>query len=108
MGWTIFSAAAALCTTLAPIFLLSEKVIRFEKLHFAYSELLADFKEHIREITLDGSLTEAHRAVSEVLFSRYARLAPLDETNPDNCLKDAKTNEMNNAIPVESLWMPEN
>jgi hypothetical protein len=107
MVWTIVSAAAALSTTLAPLFLLSEKVVRFEKLHFAYAELLADFKQHIRDITLTGSLGEEHRAVSEMLFERYARLAPLDEVHPDERLKDALTDVMERAIPVESLWMPE-
>ena len=106
IGWLILTAAAALASALSPLLGLTEKVIRFEKLHYAYSELLADFKTLIRDIELAGRVTAEHKAVSAVLFDRYSRLSALDEVKPNEQLKDELTEAMNKAIPPESLWMP--
>ncbi len=102
----ILAAVTALATILAPLFLWDQQALRFEKLHFCYSDLLQDFTSHIRSITLAGTVTPEHQAVSWVLLERRSRLGAHDETKPDRPLIDQFTGEVKKAIPISSLWMP--
>ena len=103
----VLSIVAAVASTISPFLGLIEKTVRFEKLHFAYSELYAEIDALIREIRLRGFADEGHMAVAKAIRENYATLSTLDEPNPDRQVIDRFTKEVNAAIPVESLWLPD-
>ena len=107
MFLAIIAAAAALATTLAPLFIFTEKAKQFEILHFAYCELFADIQEHIRQLRMtEGEITPEMRQCSTVVFDRWTRLSALDEVDTDRELIRRYTDEVNQATPVSSLWLP--
>jgi len=102
----VISGAATLAAVVLPLLSLNDKVERFEKLHFAYGQLRAACEALARKIRTLGDVVSENPAELAVLSEIYDRLSPLDEPKPNPKLIKRLTDEVQAAIPIESLWLP--
>ncbi|MGA2984812.1 MAG: hypothetical protein ABSG32_13440 [Terriglobia bacterium] len=99
----LFSAVSA---ALPPTLEFSNKINRFERLHFSYCQLLHMAKALALDIKRSALVTEQQIGASKEISDLYSRLGQLDETDPKSKLIKQFEQEVRVAFPQESLWYP--
>jgi len=102
----IITAAASFAGAVALLLGLESRKVQFEKLHFAYSQLLSQADRLRRDL-------ETRRRVDPEALGRicavqdaWHQLALWDEETPNQVLVDAIAEDVKRAYPVELFWLP--
>ena len=105
--WAAFAGLVGLLVVLKPFFKLHQKIEQFSKLHTGYRDLYYDLDQVVNEIKKTRSLTKSMTETLRAAANRFRNLAHEDEVSPSKRLLRKSQNEVNNEIPVSSLWYPE-
>jgi hypothetical protein len=97
-------AASAVCAALPAIMGHSEKVNKFEKLHFAYCELYHLTMRATLDIRRSGSLTPEQLGVAKLLNDLYSRLGQQDDPDRKDALARECEKKVRDKFPEDSLW----
>ena len=87
--------------------LLPAEIAKMEHLHSGYKELFHQVELLLHDIRRSGLITPEQLGSSRTLQQLYSRMGPKDEPDPDRKLIGKLQSEVNQALPPESLWMPE-
>ena len=103
---TFLTLAAAVVAILKPIIRPAEKIDRYSKLHFAYSEVYLDFDSLIADIRRQTELDPDRLKRSFQIWDRYRQLALQDDPEPNRKLLEKFQAEVNEFLPPDRLWLP--
>lgn len=103
-GSAFIGAASAVCAALPAIMGHAEKVNKFEKLHFAYSELYQLVMRAVLDIRRSGQITDEQIGSAKLLNDLYSRLGHQDDTDrKDKVARDCEQ-KVRDKFPDGSLW----
>jgi hypothetical protein len=102
----IVGLLSAVSAALPPTLEFSNKINRFERLHFSYCQLLHLAKALALDIRRSALVTQQQVGASKEINDLYSRLGQLDETDPKSKLIKKFEQEVRIAFPQESLWYP--
>lgn len=97
-------AASAVCAALPAIMGHAEKVNKFEKLHFAYSELFQLAMRASLDIRRSGSLTAEQLGSAKLLNDLYSRLGQQDDPDRKDKLARECEARVRTKFSEEDLW----
>ena len=97
-------AGSAVCAALPAIMGHSEKVNKFEKLHFAYCELYQLVMRATLDIRRSGRITEEQIGSAKLLNDLYSRLGHQDDTDRKDKLAHECESQVREKFPDGSLW----
>lgn len=105
--WTIFAGVVAILVVIKPFLQVSRKIRQYSKLRTDYRNLYYDYRMLAREIRREEQFTEEMKNMLRKAEKRYADVAIADDTNPSKRLLLKCQDEVNQEVPVESLWYPQ-
>jgi hypothetical protein len=110
-GWVSLAsygcgAIAALLFIGKPIFRVSEQIERYTLLFCGFSECFYKIETLLAEIRAVGEVTADNRVRSAEIFDRCANLAMREDISINPKKLRRLKEEVEQAIPVESLWLP--
>lgn len=97
-------AASAVCAALPAIMGHADKVNRFEKLHFAYCELLELAKRTAMDIRRSGLLTDEQAGAAKILNDLSSRLGRMDDPDFREALRNKCEAKVRDRFPQSALW----
>jgi hypothetical protein len=97
-------ALSAICAALPAIMGHAENVNRFEKLHFAYSELFQLVMRATMDIRRSGVVTEEQIGSAKLLGDLYSRLGQIDDPDRKDKLARKYENIVRAKFPRSNLW----
>jgi hypothetical protein len=104
--WVIIAGASAILATLKPIVPLTKNVSRYSQLYGGhYMDYLA-LKDLVDRIAIAKDFSRELEREFDHIAKRYRELASHDDPYPSEKLVERFQNEVNQQIPVESLWCP--
>jgi hypothetical protein len=110
-GWAsnaayALGATAALLFIGKPIFKVSEQIERYTVMCCGFSECFHRIEMLIADIRNAGEVTPDHRLRSAEIFDRCGALAIREDTSVNRRKLIELKEEVEQAIPAESLWLP--
>lgn len=110
-GWASIAsyglgALAALLFIGKPIFKVSEQIERYTFLFCGFSECFHRIETLLADIRAFGEVTADHRLRSAEIFDRCANLAVREDISVSHKKLQRLKEEVEQAIPAESLWLP--
>lgn len=107
-GWKLAAAlvglASGVCGTLPTILGLSDKINRFQRLHFAYCQLFHLAKQGSMDIRREGYVTVEQVGMGKTLSDIYSRFGQSDAPDLKDKLRDKYELETREKYPPDSLW----
>jgi hypothetical protein len=97
-------AASAVCAALPAIMGHAEKVNKFEKLHFAYSELYQLVMRTALDVRRAGIITEEQVGAVKLLGDLYSRLGQMDDPDRNDKLAEKYEQVVRDKFPRSGLW----
>ncbi len=95
---------SAVCAALPVAMGHAEKISRFERLHFAYSELFQLTQRTIMDVRREGLLTQEQLGTAKLLADLYSRLGQQDDPDFKDELRDKYEKEVREKYTPDSLW----
>lgn len=105
--WSLLAAVAVLLGLLKPFFQVAKQVERCSKLWAGYSELYFDLEKVVQEIQVTKCVPAEIVAFQSAIFEGYRKLELEGDLEPIVKLQRRCFEEVNEEIPPESLWLPE-
>ena len=97
---------AALILIGKPIFKVAEQIERYTTLHCAFSELFEEIEGLVADIRRAGKLTGDHHGRADKIFDRCTSLAVREDVSVNVKKLEQFKEEVERAIPAETLWLP--
>jgi hypothetical protein len=102
MALLVISAVGSLARSTLKM---SDSIDRHSRLAYAWNELSLDMEKLIAGIRSPGTLTDVLRARMVDLCDRFQRVEMSDDIEYSEVYKTLQ-NEVNIAVPAESMWLP--
>jgi hypothetical protein len=99
-------AIAALLFIAKPIFKVSEQIEKYTMLHYGFSDVFNRIEGLVGEIRRNGKISDEHRVRADELFDRCHNLAIREDVSINQKKLARFKDEVEKAIPAESLWLP--
>jgi hypothetical protein len=111
-GWgkwlsALIGAISAVCAALPAIIGHAEKINKFEKLHFVYSELFELTTRTVMDIRRSGLLTQQQAGAALLLNDLLSRLGQMDDTDLKEPLRRKYESMVRERFPKDHLWYAE-
>ena len=100
----LVGVVSALCAAIPAIAGHTEKINRFERLHFAYCELFQLAQLVIMDMRREGIVTSEQRGAAKLLQDLYSRLGQQDDPDHKDKLRDKYEKVVREKYPTDSLW----
>ena len=100
----LVGALSAISAAIPAVMGHSERVNRFEKLHFSYCELFELTKRTIAEIRRSGLISEEQIGAAKLLGDLCSRFGKMDDPDHKDKIRDDCERIVRERFPVTSLW----
>jgi hypothetical protein len=110
-GWgdkafTTLGAVSALVLVIRPFFKLSESVERYSKLHYGFTALFYQIENLVADIRRNNGMDQGHRTEADKIVERFNNLMLLEDASVSQKMVAGFQDEVDTAIPGDSLWLP--
>ena len=106
--WVLGSlvAASAIISAIRPVLRIADKMDRYSKLHYGYTELFYRIESLVSEMRVAERIDEDKLAKASELSDRFRALELEGDAyqNQKKLLKDQE--EIERTIPADQLWLP--
>jgi hypothetical protein len=89
-----------------PVFRIAEQIERYTVLHSNFSEAFCRIEALLADVRRCGKMTDEHRLRADELIARCDSLAAREDTAVNQKVLARIKEEVNRAIPAETLWLP--
>jgi hypothetical protein len=98
--------AAAVVFIGKPIFRIAEDIERYTVLHCTFADAFCRIEALVADVRRCGRMTDEHRMRADELIARCDSLALREDTSVNQKVLARIKEEVNRAIPAETLWLP--
>jgi hypothetical protein len=98
--------AAALIFIGKPIFRVAEQIERYTILQCNFAEAFCRIEALVADIRRSGKITDEHRIRADELIARCDSVAAREDMSVNRKVLARIQEEVNRAIPAETLWLP--
>jgi hypothetical protein len=108
LSYTCYVAGiiGALLLISKPIFRVAEQIEKYTMLHYGYSDIFNRIEALVGDIRRNGAMTDEHRLRADELFDRCCNLALREDASVNQEKLAQLKEEVERAIPAETLWLP--
>jgi hypothetical protein len=104
--FTVLLSVSAVASVIRSAFRLSENLDRHSRLAYAWNELALDMERATGAIRREGAMSELLRNRIDNLSERFQRIEMTDDIEGKSDLILRIQEEVDRAVPPDSLWLP--